>query len=157
MLSAKKTPHVVLDFTMTGVGSETVKSFTAALGLATVSGSFGQAGDLRQWRNLNSNQSKFLLQVMPPADILPESIRAIVTKQEITNAAIIFDEFFGMFFHSFIVYTKIADNARIRSCLQRYSLNRYHALANNNVIKTVCLQLWTTSTSLYSKTYLLGT
>ncbi|KAJ0183146.1 hypothetical protein K1T71_001122 [Dendrolimus kikuchii] len=96
MLSAKKTPHVVLDFTMAGVGSETIKSFTAALGLPTISGSFGQAGDLRQWRSLNLNQTKFLLQVMPPADILPESIRAIVGKQDITNAAIIFDEFFVM-------------------------------------------------------------
>nr|QZH55075.1 ionotropic receptor 25a [Achelura yunnanensis] len=96
MLTAKKTPHVVLDFTMTGVGSETIKSFTAALALPTISSSFGQAGDLRQWRNLNANQTKFLLQVMPPADILPEAIRAIVTKQDITNAAIIFDEFFVM-------------------------------------------------------------
>lgn len=95
MLSAKKTPHVVLDFTMTGVGSETIKSFTVALALPTISGSFGQAGDLRQWRALDANQTRFLLQVMPPADILPESIRAIVTKQDITNAAIIFDELFG--------------------------------------------------------------
>ncbi|XP_045769552.1 ionotropic receptor 25a [Maniola jurtina] len=96
MLSAQKTPHVVLDFTMTGVGSETIKSFTAALALPTISGSFGQTGDLRQWRALNANQTKFLLQIMPPADILPEAIRAIVTKQDITNAAIIFDEFFVM-------------------------------------------------------------
>ncbi|CAB3227099.1 unnamed protein product [Arctia plantaginis] len=96
MILAKKTPHVVLDFTMTGVGSETIKSFTAALGLPTISGSFGQVGDLRQWRSLNSNQTKFLLQVTPPADILPEAIRAIVTKQDITNAAIIFDEYFVM-------------------------------------------------------------
>lgn len=95
MLSAQKTPHVVLDFTMTGVGSETIKSFTAALALPTISGSFGQTGDLRQWRFLNANQTKYLLQVMPPADILPESIRAVVTKQDITNAAIIFDEYFG--------------------------------------------------------------
>lgn len=97
MLLAKKTPHVVLDFTMTGVGSETIKSFTEALGLPTISGSFGQVGDLRQWRSLNANQTRFLLQVMPPADILPEAIRAVVTKQDITNAAIIFDEFFGEF------------------------------------------------------------
>ncbi|KPJ17158.1 Glutamate receptor, ionotropic kainate 2 [Papilio machaon] len=96
MLSAQKTPHVVLDFTMTGVGSETIKSFTAALALPTISGSFGQTGDLRQWRSLNVNQTKYLLQVMPPADILPESIRAVVTKQDITNAAIIFDENFVM-------------------------------------------------------------
>lgn len=96
MLSSKKTPHVVLDFTMTGVGSETIKSFTAALALPTISGSFGQAGDLRQWRSLLPEQVKFLLQVMPPADLLPEAIRSIINKQEITNAAIVFDEFFGM-------------------------------------------------------------
>ncbi|CAH0399704.1 unnamed protein product [Chilo suppressalis] len=96
MISAKKTPHVVLDFTMTGVGSETIKSFTAALALPTISGSFGQAGDLRQWRSLDANQTRFLLQIMPPADILPEAIRAIVTKQDITNAAIMFDEIFVM-------------------------------------------------------------
>ncbi|XP_032516645.2 ionotropic receptor 25a [Danaus plexippus] len=96
MISAKKTPHVVLDFTMTGVGSETIKSFTAALALPTISGSFGQPGDLRQWRALVDNQTKYLLQVMPPADILPEAVRAIVMKQDITNAAIIFDEYFVM-------------------------------------------------------------
>ncbi|CAK1585204.1 unnamed protein product [Parnassius mnemosyne] len=96
MLSEKREPHVILDFTITGVGSETIKSFTAALALPTISGSFGQVGDLRQWRSLSVNQTKYLLQVMPPADILPESIRAIVTKQDITNAAIIFDEHFVM-------------------------------------------------------------
>ncbi|XP_068617329.1 ionotropic receptor 25a isoform X1 [Battus philenor] len=96
MLSADKPPHVVLDFTVTGVGSETIKSFTAALALPTISGSFGQVGDLRQWRSLTVNQTKFLLQIMPPADMLPESVRSIVTKQDITNAAIIFDEVFVM-------------------------------------------------------------
>ncbi|CAK1555436.1 unnamed protein product [Leptosia nina] len=96
MVTGKRPPHVVLDFTITGVGSETIKSFTAALALPTVSGSFGQDGDLRQWRGLDANQTQYLLQVMPPADLLPESIRAIVTKQGITNAAIIFDEFFVM-------------------------------------------------------------
>ncbi|XP_045532788.1 ionotropic receptor 25a-like [Pieris brassicae] len=96
MVSGKKPPHVVLDFTTTGVGSETIKSFTSALGLPTISGSFGQEGDLRQWRGLNSNQTQYLLQVMPPADLLPELIRAIIIKQDITNAAVIFDDFFVM-------------------------------------------------------------
>jgi ionotropic glutamate receptor len=40
-------PHVVLDMTMSGVASETAKSFTAALSLPTISTSFGQEGDLR--------------------------------------------------------------------------------------------------------------
>ncbi|CAF4958003.1 unnamed protein product [Pieris macdunnoughi] len=96
MVSGKKPPHVVLDFTTTGVGSETIKSFTSALGLPTVSGSFGQEGDLRQWQSLNFNQARYLLQVMPPADLLPELIRAIIRKQDITNAAVLFDDYFVM-------------------------------------------------------------
>lgn len=80
---------------MTGVASETVKSVTAALGLPTVTGSFGQTGDLRQWRSLSSSQSKYLLQIMPPADLIAECVRSIVNKQDITNAAILFDDTFG--------------------------------------------------------------
>lgn len=95
MLEAQTPPHVVLDTTMTGLASETVKSFTAALGLPTISASVGQAGDLRQWRNLNDNELEYLVQIMPPADIIPEIIRTIVINQNISNAAILFDESFG--------------------------------------------------------------
>lgn len=80
---------------MTGLASETVKSFTAALGLPTISTSFGQAGDLRQWRNINDEQQKYLVQIMPPADLIPEVIRQIVINQNISNAAILFDNTFG--------------------------------------------------------------
>lgn len=96
MVVTKRAPHVVLDFTMTGVASETVKSFTAALGLPTLTGSFGLMGDLRQWRSIDISQSKYLLQIMPPADIISECVRAIVNKQDITNAAILFDDTFGI-------------------------------------------------------------
>lgn len=48
---------------MTGVASETVKSITSALALPTVSASFGQEGDLRQWRDINEQKSNYLLQV----------------------------------------------------------------------------------------------
>lgn len=95
MLSSKRPPHVVLDFTMTGVASETVKSFTSALALPTVTTSFGLVGDLRQWRSLSVSQSNYLIQIMPPADIIAECVRAIVNKQDITNAAILFDDSFG--------------------------------------------------------------
>ncbi|XP_077296416.1 ionotropic receptor 25a isoform X2 [Arctopsyche grandis] len=96
MVVSKRPPHIVLDFTMTGVASETVKSFTAALGLPTVTGSFGLVGDLRQWRSLDISQSKYLLQIMPPADLIAECVRAIVNKQDITNAAVLFDDTFVM-------------------------------------------------------------
>lgn len=95
MLEAQTYPHLVLDTTMTGLGSETVKSFTAALGLPTVSASFGQEGDLRQWRNIDDMEKQYLIQICPPADIIPEIIRTIVLNQNITNAAIMFDNSFS--------------------------------------------------------------
>lgn len=97
MLDAKEPPHVVLDATMTGLASETVKSFTSALALPTISASFGQDGDLRQWRNINDDEQKYLIQIMPPADLIPEIVRAIVLQQNISNAAILFDNTFGNF------------------------------------------------------------
>lgn len=81
---------------MTGLASETVKSFTSALGLPTVSASFGQVGDLRQWRDISDEQQKYLVQIMPPADLIPEVIRMIVLNQNISNAAILFDNSFGI-------------------------------------------------------------
>lgn len=143
MILAKKTPHVVLDFTMTGVGSETIKSFTAALGLPTISGSFGQVGDLRQWRSLNSNQTKFLLQVIPPADILPEAVRAIVTKQDITNAAIIFDEYFGTCYNKIVL-----SHQTIMTC---FAVNRKIGdVCIVNVFKSILLIVTVYLLSLYS-------
>lgn len=88
-------PHIIFDTTITNVASETVKSLSAALGIPTVSASFGQEGDLRQWRDLDEKKRQYLLQVMPPTDIIPEVIRSIITHMNITNAAILYDESFG--------------------------------------------------------------
>ncbi|XP_055858527.1 ionotropic receptor 25a [Episyrphus balteatus] len=95
-IEKKQSPHVIFDTTKSGVASETVKSFSQALGLPTVTASYGQEGDLRQWRNIDEKKSKYLLQVMPPADIIPEVIRSIVKYMNITNAAILYDETFIM-------------------------------------------------------------
>lgn len=89
-------PHIVFDTTISGVASETIKSLTSALALPTVSASFGQEGDLRQWREINDKKRNYLLQVMPPTDIIPEVIRSIVEYMNITNAAILYDESFGI-------------------------------------------------------------
>lgn len=66
--------------------------------LVAVSGSYGQQGDLRQWRNLQQNEEEYLVQISPPGDLLPEMIRTLVSNQNITNAAIIFDDTFGKSF-----------------------------------------------------------
>lgn len=90
-----KMPHVVLDTTLTGVTSETVKSFTSALAIPTVSTSYGQEYDIRSWRNLDEEDQKYLIQIMPPGDIIPEVVRSIVVAQNISNAAILFDDSFS--------------------------------------------------------------
>lgn len=96
-------PHIVLDTTITGIASETVKSLTSALGLPTVSASFGQEGDIRQWRDLNDKKQNYLLLIMPPSDVIPEVIRSIIEFMNITNAAILYDESFGMTKFSIII------------------------------------------------------
>ncbi|XP_053959026.1 ionotropic receptor 25a isoform X1 [Anastrepha ludens] len=95
-IERKQPPHVVFDTTKSGIASETVKSFTQALGLPTISASYGQEGDLRQWRDIDESKQKYLLQVMPPADLIPEVVRSMVRKMNITNAAILYDDTFVM-------------------------------------------------------------
>ncbi|XP_059221283.1 ionotropic receptor 25a isoform X3 [Stomoxys calcitrans] len=89
-------PHVIFDSTKFGLASDTVKSFAIALGLPTVSASCGHDGDLRQWSNMDEDKQNYLLQVMPPIDIIPEVIRSIVQKLHVTNVAILYDETFVM-------------------------------------------------------------
>uniref|UniRef100_A0A182M9H0 Ionotropic receptor 25a n=1 Tax=Anopheles culicifacies TaxID=139723 RepID=A0A182M9H0_9DIPT len=95
-LNDNRPPHLLLDTTLTGVSSETVKSFSLALGIPTVSASYGQEGDLRQWRDLTPTKRGYLLQVMPPADMIPQVIRSIIIYMNITNAAILYDNTFVM-------------------------------------------------------------
>ena len=90
-----KSPHVVLDLTMSPVLSEIAKSFTSVLALPTISGSFGQEGDIHQWREISDEKRRYLLQVMPPSDTIPFAIRSIVMYMNMSNAGILFDRTFG--------------------------------------------------------------
>lgn len=89
-------PHIIFDTTIKELTSSTVHSFTKSLALPIVSASYGQESDLRQWRTINEREEKYLLQVMPPLDIIPEVIRSLVLRLNITNAAILYDELFVM-------------------------------------------------------------
>ncbi|KAF2353180.1 Receptor ligand binding region [Trinorchestia longiramus] len=95
-VDASAPPHVVLDATRSGVVSDTVKTFTRALALPTFSASFGQENDIREWRDLTVSEEQYLVQLMPPADILVQAVRDIVSSQNITNAGVIFDDTFVM-------------------------------------------------------------
>lgn len=91
-------PHIVFDATKTPVLSEIVKSFTLALALPTVSASFGLDNDFQQWHNLSAEKQRYLLQIIPPTDIIPEIIQLIVVHMNMTNAAVLFDsKTFGKF------------------------------------------------------------
>ena len=48
-----------------------------------------------EWSSLTDAQKKYLVPIRPPGDILPLIIREVVDKNEITNAAIVFDSDFG--------------------------------------------------------------
>ncbi|XP_076751604.1 ionotropic receptor 25a [Xylocopa sonorina] len=91
-----RVPDLVVDVTTVGLGSKISNSFTAALGIPTLSAQYGQAGDLLYWRNLNEDQQSYLIQVMPPGDLIPEAIRQLSIQLNITNAAILYDRNFIM-------------------------------------------------------------
>ena len=52
-VKANEPPHVIIDATLSGDSSEVVKAFSMSLAIPTVSGSYGQEGDIRY----NSTQS----------------------------------------------------------------------------------------------------
>lgn len=56
-------PHIIFDTTKSGLAADTVKSFSNQLAIPTISASYGQSGDLRQWRDISAQQKDFLLQV----------------------------------------------------------------------------------------------
>ncbi len=47
------------------------------------------------WENLTPEQQQYLLHVRPPGDTITMVIRNIIEDNNITNAAIIFDDTFG--------------------------------------------------------------
>ncbi len=48
------------------------------------------------WEKLSAEQMSYLVQVRPPGDTITMVIRNIVEENNITNAAIIFDDSFGI-------------------------------------------------------------
>lgn len=98
MLKTQIFPHLVLDVTTDGVGAQTVKSFTFALGLPTISASYGQYGDLKYWKNIRQDENDYLVQICTPIDVIPQIIRNIVVTQNMSNAGIIYDDSFSKYF-----------------------------------------------------------
>ena len=47
------------------------------------------------WRDLSVEQEKYLVQIRPPGDVITMSIRTLVSTQNITSAAVLYDDTFG--------------------------------------------------------------
>ena len=95
MIEAGNPPDVIIDSTRAGVVSDVVKTMSWTLGLPTVSTSYGEEGDIREWRDLTDQQHNYLVQIRPPGDVITGVIREMISMQNITNAAILFDKTFG--------------------------------------------------------------
>jgi len=99
MLKNAKPPHLIFDATKGSESSETVKAFASSMWLPTLSTSYGQDGDIAQWKSLNESKKNFLLHVNPPADILAQVVRSIATTWNMTTAAILYDNSFFFMDH----------------------------------------------------------
>uniref|UniRef100_A0A1B6MPB2 Ionotropic glutamate receptor L-glutamate and glycine-binding domain-containing protein n=1 Tax=Graphocephala atropunctata TaxID=36148 RepID=A0A1B6MPB2_9HEMI len=95
-LNQSKPPDLVIDLTLAGTISEAAKTFSSALALPTITTTYGQEHDIRTWRYLDNEQQKYLVQVSPPGDIVPEIIRSLAIYQNLTNAGVLFDSTFEM-------------------------------------------------------------
>ena len=95
MIDSGSPPDVVLDLSTAGESSEVVKSLSLTLGLPTVSSSMGEAGHIKEWSGLTSEQEKYLVQVRSPTDMLRYLFRDLAMRTGINNVAILFDESFS--------------------------------------------------------------
>lgn len=95
-LDAGNPPHLIVDTTYSGVNSEIAKMLAKKLAVPTISTSYGDYNDLREWVDLSDEQMDYLVHVRPPGDILPNIIRDSIIKRNISNAAILYDKNFVM-------------------------------------------------------------
>lgn len=91
MVSAGKSPHVIFDATKFGNASAAIKALLAPLGIPTVSASYG---NLKPWEKLPEKAKQYLLQVLPPADILTEIISSIAIYMNMSSAAVLYGDSF---------------------------------------------------------------
>lgn len=96
MIDAGSPPDIIIDSTGSGVMSDVVKTMTWTLGLPTLSTSYGETDEIREWRDLSPQQQNYLIQIRPPGDVITGVIRELIERQNITNAAILYDDTFIM-------------------------------------------------------------
>ena len=95
MVEGQTPPDLIIDSTRSGMMSGIVKKHARMLGVPTLSMSYGQKGDLSAWSDLDAMEKKYLVQVRPPGDVVVGVIRQMIERNNISSAAILYDESFG--------------------------------------------------------------
>lgn len=85
-------PDLVLDTTRSYIGTKTVNIFTAFLGIPKIAARYGQRGDVKHWEDLTANQTNYLVQIMPPVNLIPKAFRQLDCEKNVSNVAIIVDD-----------------------------------------------------------------
>lgn len=99
MFAAESTaPVVLLDTTMDGPQSSMVKKVTRQLKIPTLTTSYGHLGDIVEWKGLNSAEQEYLVQIMPPTDIIGQIVHDVGASQNLTTAGILYDDSFCEYF-----------------------------------------------------------
>lgn len=84
-------PDLVIDTTRGYFATKTVDIFTSFLGIPKISGRYGQQSDVKHWGNLTADQKNYLIQIMPPVNLIPKAFRQLECEINASNAAIIID------------------------------------------------------------------
>ena len=93
MIDAGNPPDIIVDTVLSGFYPEIVRTTSYTLGLPTLSLSYHNTDT--KWNEVNAKMEQYLVHIRPPGDVITGIIREVVFRQNITNAAILFDDSFG--------------------------------------------------------------
>ena len=93
MIDSETPPDLIVDSAKSGFFPDVVRTTSYTLGLPTLSLNYHNQDT--SWQGLNSAMQNYLVHVRPPGDVIPGIIREVISRQNITNAAILYDNSFG--------------------------------------------------------------
>ncbi|KAG1654620.1 Ionotropic receptor 25a [Nymphon striatum] len=113
-------PVVVLDTTTDGPQSSMVKKVTRQLKIPTLTTSYGHLGDIIEWKDLSPTEKEYLVQIMPPTDIIGQIVHDVGASQNLTTAGILYDDGFYMKHR----YKSILVNLPVRQIMQKVNYKK---------------------------------
>ena len=93
MIDAGNPPDLIVDSVASGFYPDVIRTTSYTLGLPTLSLNYHNSDT--KWSQLNTKMEQYLVHIRPPGDVITGIIREVVSRQNITNAAILFDDTFG--------------------------------------------------------------